>query len=324
MTTSKMARDPRTTGVKGSPEIAPEVSIVPNGDTPVSSRRGNVLVIRDWRREAQVVWWALRALDLESSWVSGGMEGIATLRRTPFDLVLVDELLHDMSAADVVRTLRAEYDSSRFVILKNGIDTSSPAASTPGDVGPGVLERPFRCRDVISVVNAVLEPHAATACATRSVPGPAVSDRWPSTPPVQRMATGSIAERWVHFVLGTIDAEIDPKTVSRWARTVGVSRSVLSECCRLVHVSPQDARDFARLLRAICHCGQQWEPEAVLDLADARTLRKLLARAGLSGVAGRTPAIREFLDRQNWIPQTNSGLQALRCVLFDDARLAAG
>jgi hypothetical protein len=110
--------------------------------------------------------------------------------------------------------------------------------------------------------------------------------------------------------------------VTRWARVVGVSRSVLSECCRLVHVAPQEARDFTRLLRAICHSSEQWQPETVLDLADVRTLRKLLSRAGLSGPVGRTPTMPQFLEHQHWIPQTNPGMMALRSLLFDDPRYA--
>jgi hypothetical protein len=138
---------------------------------------------------------------------------------------------------------------------------------------------------------------------------------------VRSVAAGTpVAQRWASFVLGAIDAESDPKTVTMWAHAVGVSRSVLSECCRLIHVPTHDARDFARFLRAICRAGEQWQPEAVLDVADARTLRKLHAGAGLSTHTETTPTIRQFLEQQRWIPSANPGLVALSSLLFDVTR----
>jgi hypothetical protein len=55
-------------------------------------------------------------------------------------------------------------------------------------------------------------------------------------------------------------------------------------------------------------------PEAPMDVADARTLKKLLQR---SGCAGQTdvPAFEQFLERQQWIPQDHAGLAALRALL---------
>jgi hypothetical protein len=116
-------------------------------------------------------------------------------------------------------------------------------------------------------------------------------------------------------MLHTIYAESDPKTIGSWAKSVGVSRSALCECCRLVHVSPRGARDCARIIRAVHRSGPRWQPEAMLDLADARTLKKLLANAGLPEIASRTPTMQELLTSQRWIPHTNPGLVALRALL---------
>jgi hypothetical protein len=127
---------------------------------------------------------------------------------------------------------------------------------------------------------------------------------------------GSVTTRWARFVLAAIKADRDPKTIGDWARAVGVSRSALCECCRLVHVSPHNARDFARIMRAIFRSGRTWQPETVLDLADTRTLRKLLGLAGFSGNERLTPTPLDFLARQMWIPQDNTGLLALRSLLF--------
>jgi CheY-like chemotaxis protein len=258
--------------------------------TVSAGSRAHALVIGNGQSGVPPCRWALRLLDLESLWVSGGLEGIAALRRTRFDVVLIDEYLPDMLGVDVIRTLRVDYDSRRFIMVRS-VATGTPAAMTNGDALGGVLERPYRSVDVIAMVDSVLSPNGATGRA------------------------GSVAQRWASFVLGAIDAESDPKTVTMWARAVGVSRSMLSECCRLIHVPTHDARDFARFLRAICHAGDQWQPEAVLDVADGRTLRKLHARAGLSTHTGTTPTIRQFLEQQRWIPSANPGLVALSSLL---------
>jgi hypothetical protein len=133
----------------------------------------------------------------------------------------------------------------------------------------------------------------------------------------------SAATRWAALVLSTIDVEDDPKTILQWARSIGLSRSVLCERCRLVRIPTHDARDFARLVRAICRSGDVWQPENILDLADTRTLRKLLSRAGLSDLRNGPPSLEDFLARQDWIPGDNPGLIALREWLFgSDIRLA--
>jgi CheY-like chemotaxis protein len=252
--------------------------------------RARVLVLRDQRSDGAALQRALRALDVDSAWARDGQGGTILLRHTPFDVVLIDEQLPDMDAVDVIRALRGTCESCRFVILKG----DAHAASGTNSQTFRTLQEPYRCLDVI---NAVVRSNG---------PG---GERLHGT-------AGSIAERWAQFVLGAVDATRDPKTVAAWARGVGVGRSVLSECCRLVHVPAHDARDFARLLRAICHSGGQWRPEAVLDLADARTLKKLCARAGLSDRVSTTPTMRQFLAQQLFIPRANSGLRALESLLL--------
>jgi len=127
-----------------------------------------------------------------------------------------------------------------------------------------------------------------------------------------RSTPGSVAERWALLVLRTMKADHDPKTIATWAKWVGVSRSALCEYCRLIHVSAHDSRDFARLLRAIYQSGERWEPEAVLDFSDGRTLTRLLTRGGLRISERRALTISEFLERQEFIVPTNPGLLALR------------
>lgn len=129
----------------------------------------------------------------------------------------------------------------------------------------------------------------------------------------------SVAERWAVAVLRVVRADGDPRTIGAWARSIAVSRSVLCEYCRLVHVTPRDARDFARLLRVVCRSAGVWHPEEFLDVADTRTLTKLLIRGGLTATEV-TPTPEEFLTRQRLVPAHNVGLTALR-ALFEGGEI---
>lgn len=124
----------------------------------------------------------------------------------------------------------------------------------------------------------------------------------------------STAQRWALWVVSGMYSEYDLKTLGHWAKCVNVSRSALCGYCRLLGMTPSRARDFTRVMRAIHQCGERFQPEAVMDVADSRTMRRLLDDAGLNGVT-RTPSWTEFVARQHWIAHDNPGLAAV-CVLL--------
>jgi hypothetical protein len=129
------------------------------------------------------------------------------------------------------------------------------------------------------------------------------------------------SERWCNFMIGLVTAEHDLKTDVPWAKQVGVSLSALRDCCRRVGVKVEDARNCGRALRAVCRCGDHWTPETVLDIGDARTLKRFEQRSGMRrGPNGRdryprTPTLQEFFERQEWLPRDNPALLALRGLL---------
>jgi ActR/RegA family two-component response regulator len=280
---------------------------------------GRVLLIQDDQHGADTFTAAVRSLHLESACVQLGVTGLTSARRTPFDVIFVDLELPDMSGLDLVKTLRAANERTRFIIITGSV-TATVVRDTLHIGASAVLAKPFDATDVLAAINIAYWPlNSAHLRPTTPAPARGTAASQPGTFAPPRRAPRSIVERWAALMLHTIQATGDPKTISSWAKSVGVSRSALCECCRLVHVSPHDARDFARLMRAVCRSGPKWEPEALLDLADARTLKKLLARAGLSNTGGATPTPREFMKRQRWIPANHPGLVALRALLrLDD------
>lgn len=125
---------------------------------------------------------------------------------------------------------------------------------------------------------------------------------------------GCAAERWAVLVLKVREADADPRTLGDWAGFVGMSQSSLCECCRLVDVRPQAARDLARVLRAVIRSSaDDTHPAMLLDVSDRRTLRRLLARAGLE--EGRPASVDTFLDRQQIVHPSNTAFTALRRLL---------
>jgi CheY-like chemotaxis protein len=132
-------------------------------------------------------------------------------------------------------------------------------------------------------------------------------------------------ERWRKLVLQLITSPHDLKTNGEWARCVGVSRSVLCESCRRVHLTAQDSRNFARMVRALLRSGERWVPEAVLDCDDIRTLNKLEKRSGLANrrrgnLSAHTPTLQEFFAEQNWIAHDNPALLMLEDLLLGTSR----
>jgi DNA-binding response OmpR family regulator len=272
-----------------------------------------VLVVDDDPVTTETFGWALRELEVETIAVTMVDEAVTEVRRAAaagepgagFDLWIVDLQLRDKAGLDLVRQLRAEGNRTPFIIV-SGFATVETAVEAMKLGALTVLEKPLDIEELLAVVRVVLDRGSRAAA-----PPPAMAPR--AAPP--EIGRRSAAERWASFVWRAVGSHHDPRTLDEWARLVGVSRSVLCECCRLVHVSPHDARDFARVLRAVFRCGERWHPEALMDFADTRTLNKILARAGLTGRCGAvTPTVEEFITQQQWIPWDNPGLHALRAL----------
>jgi DNA-binding response OmpR family regulator len=302
--------------------LAAGLTTVVSAGVPANHRGSVALLIGDDPRAAETVRWALRAMGLETTWTRNGLQGLTLARRGLFDLVLVDLAVAGVTGPDVLQALQVESQDVR-VIGVGDISTMSKAADVVMGSVSGVLEKPFNTSGVIAVVNTVLQ-HASPSPTSRAGDS-RVRETDHAIPALERpgQTPRSAAERWAYLVLRALDSRVDPKTIATWARVAGVSRSVISECCALVYVQPRDARDFARLMRVVCHSGHEWRPEAVLDVADGRTLHKLLLRGGVSGRVLRTPTMPEFLARQRWVARGNSGFLALQALLFGDRAVDA-
>lgn len=230
-----------------------------------------------------------------------GRSALAAARREPFHLWLLETKLPDLHGLDVVRELRAEGFQTPFIVASGSVTVRTAVEATK--LGAlDVFEKPVRLEELR---RAVLVAVASTALDRLMIAGP-------RTP----------CERWCNFVIGLVMADHDLKSDAPWARHVGVSLSTLRECCRRVNVKVEDARNFSRALYAIRRCGGNWTPETVMDIEDARTLKRFEERSGVRRDPQtrerhlHPPTFEEFFCRQAWLPHDNPALLALRTLLL--------
>lgn len=89
-------------------------------------------------------------------------------------------------------------------------------------------------------------------------------------------------------------------SVDALARMAGLSRRALQYRCQAAGVTARDCVRFVQCLKAIIGAaGAKWEPAAVIPIADARTLRRLLTQAGMEN--NSCPTISEFIPGQQFL-----------------------
>jgi CheY-like chemotaxis protein len=265
-------------------------------------RTPSVLLVDDDPSVVDVFTRAIGSLGIHVVSALDGRRALAAAHRGVFNLWLLETKLPDLHGLDVVRELRADGFKTPFIVASGSATVQTAVEATKLGAW-GVLEKPVRLDDLRGMVRAAVASTALDRLVTAD----------PHTP----------SERWCNFMIGLATAEHDLKTDIPWAKHVGVSLSTLRDCCRRVGVKVEDARNFGRALRAICRCGDHWTPETVLDIGDARTLKRFEERSGMRRAlhgrerCPRTPTLHEFFDRQEWLPGDNPALLALRSLLTD-------
>jgi hypothetical protein len=114
-------------------------------------------------------------------------------------------------------------------------------------------------------------------------------------------------------------AHAKPHSVRELADVLTCDVRTLQRRCKVAHVSAKASVDFLRCLQLVLNPSGSWDPEGALSEhgADVRTIRGLLARAGLS-VTTR-PDLETFLSNQGLIVAPDV-LKELRDALRQDHR----
>jgi hypothetical protein len=119
--------------------------------------------------------------------------------------------------------------------------------------------------------------------------------------------------RWAQAVVSAVESDIDPRTVQLWGRAIGASPGALRNWCRTAGLSPRRSLTFARMLRVVVRTPVELSaPENLIDVADYRTLQKLLTLGNQQAHSRSIPTtIQGYLVAQRWI----TGPEALRQVI---------
>ena len=276
-----------------------------------------ILFIDDDPVTRETVNWGLSLAGLDVHTAESGAQGLALARLTRFHLMLVDQLLPDMLGTDFVRTLQNEGWTPPFVLVSGFLTTAiTVEAMKLGAID--VMEKPVDIDDLVPIVCEALDESGARghARAGRRLVQSADESRGLSPAVRDSVRPGSAAERWALHVLKACDSTRDLKTIEDWAAFTGVSYTSLRESCHLLGISPHEARDLMRLLRAVLKARHyRCSPEVLLDVSDGRTLEKLWQRAGFSGDTEERLTPRRFLRDQHFVSRENAGMRVLMLLL---------
>jgi DNA-binding response OmpR family regulator len=128
---------------------------MPNSDDRLVLR---ILLVEDEKDLAQLVSEILRALPVKVIVAKTGREAVSLLiSEPPFDLVLLDLVLPQLSGLEVLRRLR-RISTSTKVILSTGYIASLDPKDVAGLDVSGLLAKPYMPSELLTAVRAALWP----------------------------------------------------------------------------------------------------------------------------------------------------------------------
>lgn len=134
----------------------------------MTEKRPTVLVVEDEPPIAETIIYALKTEGFAPVWHTTGSEALATLRRQPVALVVLDVGLPDMSGFDVCRELRrTQAVPVIFLTARSGEVDKIVGLELGAD---DYLAKPFSPRELTARIRAVLRRTQAPAAAAPRTP----------------------------------------------------------------------------------------------------------------------------------------------------------
>jgi PAS domain S-box-containing protein len=130
----------------------------PRFPAPMSAR---ILVVDDEKELLEVIRDALLASGHRVDAAASGLEGIGKFRAAPYDLVLTDLGMPDVSGWEVARAVRAEGSASVVVGLVTGWGATISEEMVTAHGVDFVMSKPFDVDDLASKVNQALNARAS-------------------------------------------------------------------------------------------------------------------------------------------------------------------
>lgn len=240
--------------------------------------------------------WVLRDAGHDVETAASGRLGLEAVRTGNYELVLADLFLGDMTAIELLDQMNAA-GIVVPVIVTTGFGTIETAVAAMRRGAVNYVTKPLIGDDLIRQVDLGL--------AWRTVPAATPGASHPHA-----------AARWAQAVVGLLRAREDVRTLGQWGRSVGLAASTLRTVCQMAGLPPKRSLTLARVLRAVYQSRQTvWRPAHRLDVSDPRTLRRMLADAGLL-TATDSVTVNDLLVRQSLIADIEA-MAALRRALLD-------
>jgi CheY-like chemotaxis protein len=261
------------------------------------SRSQSVLVVDDdvsMRESVALILPLTLGVHVEA--VGSAESALMLVRQKKIDLALVDLVLPDMSGLELARRFHHEHISVPWILMSGFMDYDTA-----------------HCAGKLGALRAIALPTDLAAVVAKGLDDVNRERAWPTLPVSYGVSDSeTAAERWARLVLRACDSDRDPHTLLEWSRCVGLSYSSLTDASRIIQIDPHDARDFARILRALFHTGGRVAGiESLLHVFDSRTLTRLLHHAGLVEHGHDDVTFHEWLRLQKFVPIDHPALAAL-------------
>lgn len=138
--------------------------------------RARILVVEDDKNIARIVSYNLEKEGYQVAVAVDGEEGLAKIRKSPPDLVVLDLMLPKIDGLEVCRMLRADRKTAQLPIIMLTAKTQEADRVVGLEMGADdYIPKPFSPRELIARVKAVLrrtdrtEPAAIWKCGTLAV-----------------------------------------------------------------------------------------------------------------------------------------------------------
>jgi len=196
-----------------------------------------------------------------------GGAALQCLASLAIDGAVIELVLPDMSGLRILEALRAA-EVGCIVVTGNGSCRAAVSAMRLGALD--FLEKPIDSDAFMGAVNQLMGLS---------------TNRVRFDIPIVVPCAHSL-RRWTVPIIRMLDAPEDPRTLSEWARTVGMSTGAIRNWCRTARISARRSLLFARVLRAVLRRPSATDaPEQLLNIVDRRTLAKVLMSSGAEGCA---------------------------------------
>lgn len=267
----------------------------PRGSPKVGARPGDISVlwIDDEPNLLKTTAKALTQAGCRIEFAASGTAGLDAVFHGPYDVILLDWKLPDMTGAHVLERLRRTGCRTPVVILTGY--GSEDVAFQSGRFGADVyLTKPIGATTLLAVLREVTGRSGRRPAAPHPAPGAATG--------FTRHNSGRLADA----IVRAMALERDPRTFADWATLPGVTEDSLHELCGLLRLDARATLTFTRLLRAVALVEQHGEAFAdVLDVAAEKTLTGLLDKAGFAaGDTAPAVTISRFLAQQQLLTDT--------------------